>query len=68
MQAGDTLYFISSRSGGITHTALYLGNGKFIHASRLGVAIESLNPGDKDYSERRDKGLAFAKRVVEFTE
>ena len=68
MQAGDTLYFISSRSGRITHTGIYLGNGKFIHSSRPGVVIESLNPGDKDYNERRDKGLAFAKRVVEFTE
>lgn len=68
MQAGDTLYFISGRSGRISHTALYLGNGKFIHSSGPGVAIESLNPGDKDYSERRDKSLAFAKRLVEFTE
>jgi len=68
MQAGDTLYFISGRSGRITHTGIYLGKGKFIHASRPGVVIESLNPGDEDYNERRDKGLAFAKRVVEFTE
>ncbi len=68
MQAGDTLYFISGRSGRITHTGIYLGKGKFIHSSRSGVVIESLNPDDEDYNERRDKGLAFAKRLVEFTE
>lgn len=68
IQPGDTLYFISGRSGGITHTGLYLGKGKFINASRPGVVIESLKPGDENYNEGRDRGLAFAKRLVEFTE
>ena len=40
---GDRLYFVS-RSGRINHTGLYIGNGRFIHASsRQGcVAIDAL--------------------------
>ncbi len=41
---GDRLYFVN-RSGRINHTALYIGNGQFIHASsRRGcVGIDSLS-------------------------
>jgi LysM repeat protein len=44
LQPGDRLYFIN-RSGRINHTALYIGNGQFIHASsnRGCVAIDSLS-------------------------
>ncbi|MFB3881321.1 MAG: NlpC/P60 family protein [Armatimonadota bacterium] len=40
---GDRLYFVS-RSGRINHTGIYIGNGRFIHASsRRGcVAVDSL--------------------------
>jgi cell wall-associated NlpC family hydrolase len=33
LQAGDRLYFWSSKKGKIGHTGIYLGNGYFIHAS-----------------------------------
>jgi len=44
LQPGDRLYFIN-RSGRINHTAIYIGDGQFIHASsnRGCVAIDSLN-------------------------
>jgi hypothetical protein len=40
---GDRLYFVD-RSGRINHTGIYIGNGKFIHASarRGRVAVDSL--------------------------
>ena len=43
LQAGDRLYFIN-RAGRINHTAIYMGNTQFIHASsnRGCVAIDSL--------------------------
>jgi len=43
---GDRLYF-QNRSGNIIHTAIYIGNGQFIHASsnRGAVAVDELtNP------------------------
>jgi cell wall-associated NlpC family hydrolase len=46
LQAGDRLYFYD-RNGNIGHTALYMGNGRFVHASsnRGCVAIDELaNP------------------------
>lgn len=64
LRKGDTLFFISRR-GTITHTALYLGDGKFIEATSPVVKITSFNPTDPDYNERRDKTFCFAKRVLE---
>jgi hypothetical protein len=57
LQPGDRLYFIN-RSGQINHTALYLGNMQFVHASsnRGCVAIDSLeNPyyATRFYGARR---------------
>jgi cell wall-associated NlpC family hydrolase len=44
LQTGDRLYFSSSRTY-IDHTGIYIGNGKFIHASgsRHGVTISDLS-------------------------
>lgn len=48
MEKGDLLYFPG-------HTAMYLGDGKYIHATAKaggsGVVINSLNPGAEDYRE-----------------
>lgn len=45
---GDAIYFPG-------HVAMYLGDGKFIHATaykeNAGVCINSLNPADSDYRE-----------------
>lgn len=46
-QKGDLLYF-GTKSGRVTHTAIYLGNGKYIHASGL-VKVNSIDPQAKDY-------------------
>jgi hypothetical protein len=44
LQPGDRLYFINS-AGRVAHTAIYIGNGKFLHASsrRGQVAVDSLS-------------------------
>jgi hypothetical protein len=63
MRAGDLMYFLGG-DGRIHHTAIYVGDGKFIEASGT-VKYTSLNPGDANYSERRDKSFAFAKRIIE---
>ena len=46
-QTGDLLFFGSS-SGRVTHVAIYLRDGKYIHCSGQ-VKINSVNPDDDDY-------------------
>jgi lipoprotein Spr len=53
LQEGDLVFFkIHSRS--ITHVGIYLGDGKFAHASNRGVAINSLS--DSYYNRYFYKG------------
>jgi gamma-D-glutamyl-L-lysine dipeptidyl-peptidase len=63
LQRGDLLYFLGS-TGRVTHTAIYIGEGQFLEASKE-VMISSLKPGDENYKENRDKGLAFARRLFQ---
>ncbi|MBC7329877.1 LysM peptidoglycan-binding domain-containing protein [bacterium] len=47
LQPGDLVFFRTGRSKRINHVGIYIGNGKFIHASsaRGRVRIDSLNEG-----------------------
>lgn len=47
LQPGDLVFFRTGRGKGINHVGIYIGNGKFIHASSAGrrVRIDSLNEG-----------------------
>lgn len=63
LRPGDLLYFLGG-NGKVTHTAIYVGGGQYIEASGT-VKYTSLNPGDENYDERRDKGFAFAKRLFD---
>jgi SH3-like domain-containing protein len=61
-EPGDLLFFGRSKDR-ISHVAMYLGNGKYIHSSGL-VRINSLSPQDSDYSEFNRKRLVSASRVI----
>ena len=61
---GDLLFFAGSRRL-VTHTAIYLGSGRVIHSLGSGVQIQSLNPGDPDYSAGLARRFIFAKRIFE---
>ncbi len=58
----DLLFFGESFDN-ITHVGMYLEDGKFIHADGM-VRINSLNPGAKEYSEYRRKGLRAVRRFL----
>ena len=46
-QTGDLLFF-GTQSGRVTHVAIYLRDGKYIHCSGQ-VKINSVDPADPDY-------------------
>ena len=62
LRRGDTLYFLGS-NGRIRHTALYLGDDRYLQAEMPAVDIRSLNPAHDDYDPRRAKSFAFGKRL-----
>jgi hypothetical protein len=64
MRRGDTLYFLGD-DGKIRHTAIYLGDGRYLHAVEPVVRINSFNPQDTDYNARRHASFAFAKRLLD---
>ena len=64
LRPGDTLYFLGGR-GTISHTALYIGDGKYIEATSPVAKITSFEPNHAEYNQRRTDGFCFAKRVIE---
>ncbi len=64
LRRGDLLYFLSRR-GAIHHTAIYLGDGKYLEAASPGVKITSFNKSDPAYDPKRDASFCFAKRLLE---
>ena len=66
LQSGDLIFFGNLRDDKterITHVAIYLGNGKIIHAAGE-VKIQSLKKGDPDFSEARFKSMLQARRYI----
>lgn len=64
MLPGDLVFFISNTAR-IHHVGIYLGDGRYLEATSPVATITSMNPDHEEYSERRDRSFAFAKRVVE---
>ncbi len=62
LRRGDTLYFLGSY-GRIRHTALYLGEDRYLQAEMPTVDIRSFNPKHEDYDEDRAASFAFGKRL-----
>ena len=64
LQTGDLVFFSTYRAGA-SHVGFFIAQGKYIHAgSSRGVAINSFNPADEDYSEDLDKKYLGAKRIL----
>jgi hypothetical protein len=67
LQAGDLLFFGRRANGDkkerITHVAIYIGDGDFIHAAGR-VKINSFNPSKSYYSDYRKSGFIRAKRIL----
>jgi hypothetical protein len=69
LQKGDLLFFGRKRADGsdkITHVAIYMGDGKIIHAAGR-VKIESLKPGDPDFAKDRYDSFITARRMWDET-
>ena len=65
LQPADLLFFGSMKEGKehITHVAIYMGNGDFIHASG-NVHVNSLLPNDAHYDSDNAQRLLRAKRIL----
>lgn len=65
---GDLLFFGRKAAGGqpekITHVAIYLGDGKIIHASG-DVKVESMRRGEPTFNEYRLNSFVRAKRMLQ---
>jgi hypothetical protein len=64
LQRGDVLFFLGRR-GNISHTGIYLGDGKFIEAASPAVKVSELNVVQPGRDKARGDTLCFAKRVFE---
>ena len=67
LQPGDLLFFgrkaDENRKERVTHVAIYIGDGDFIHAAGR-VKINSFNPEKPYYSDYRKSGFIRAKRIL----
>lgn len=66
LQIGDLLFFgdrIAHKEYKITHVALYMGNGEYIHAAGL-VKINSLFATDPHFDEERYATVVSARRFL----
>jgi len=67
LQPGDLLFFgrkaKENHEERITHVAIYIGDGDFIHAAGR-VKINSFNPEKSYYSDYRKSGFIRAKRIL----
>lgn len=67
LQSGDLLFFgrkaTAEAPEKITHVAIYLGDGKIIHASGY-VRVQSIRRGDPDFEESRLTSFVRATRPI----
>ncbi len=61
---GDLLFFAGTRRL-VTHTGIYMGDGKVIHSLGSGVQVQSMNPDDPNYAASLVRRFIFAKRIFE---
>lgn len=67
LQAGDLLFFAAGRAENknarVTHTAIYIGEGEFIHAAGL-VRINSIKRDAPNYADFQSRTIVGARRIV----
>lgn len=63
LQMGDMIFW-STYKAGASHVGFYIENGQYIHSgSSRGIAVNSFNPSDENYSEELDKKYLGARRI-----
>lgn len=67
LQAGDLLFFAAGRAENknarVTHTAIYVGEGEFIHAAGL-VRINSIKNDAPNYADFQSRTIVGARRIL----
>lgn len=67
LKSGDLVFFASGKNklpdARVTHVALYLGNGEFIHASG-NVRISSMKPDAPNYDDFETRTVVAARRYI----
>ncbi len=70
LKKGDLIFFGTKREDGsnrITHVAIYMGDGRIIHATGR-VKIESLNPDDPLFNKHRYETMLEARRYIGYVD
>ncbi|MBQ3421167.1 MAG: C40 family peptidase, partial [Romboutsia sp.] len=60
LQSGDLIFSSTDGTGGVSHVAIYVGNGEMIHAPRTGKNVEKVSINNSYWS----KAYLYAKRVL----
>lgn len=63
LRPADLLFFAGGTSSRITHVALYIGNGEFIHSAGT-VRINSIFPDADNYDDFQTRTLVAARRYL----
>lgn len=63
LKPGDLVFFQTYKPGP-SHVGIYIGEMKYIHSGSRGVAINSFDPNDPDYSADLDKKYIGARRII----
>jgi gamma-D-glutamyl-L-lysine dipeptidyl-peptidase len=64
LRPGDLLFFLDS-AGRVSHEAVSLGGGRYVHASPPDVHVNSIDPDDELFHPEFFRRFAFARRIVE---
>jgi gamma-D-glutamyl-L-lysine dipeptidyl-peptidase len=63
LKPADLLFFAGGKTSRITHVALYIGNGEFIHSAG-NVRINSMLKNANNYDDFQTRTLVSAKRYI----
>lgn len=63
LKPADLLFFAGGSTSRITHVALYIGNGEFIHSAGT-VRINSIFPDADNYDDFQTRTLVSARRYI----